>query len=609
MPLDHAAHAHGDATSAAQTTVETPVETPAETPAETPGETPGEPPLLELLPAPWRSCWDNVSRDGIAGWACDGTNPAEPVALQVIDNGALIGRVLANRHRPDLEEAGIGDGRHGFEWHFPGGLSPHLDHVLHVRRESDGEQIFRSPQVLKASTSFDASMERSVAQIIDALVAGPDLDRALSFMMTQTDRLLQSRADAQGQRAARLAHLHFRRRWGVTVPTSDGGREPLPYGARDPGLRALVVDDVVPSATQSAGAVAILSHMRALQQLGYAVGFVSAVDLTPRDRDVAALETLGIACHLAPHYTCVEDVLRRQADCFDVIYLHRVSNAAKYLCLARQHCPRARILFSVADLHHLRLARQADIEERPELMAESARLRLAETVAAWSADAVLTHSAHEAKVLGLAVPTANIHVVPWANPIRPVRTPFEDRHGVAFVGGYAHAPNVDAVQFLADEIMPLVWRTHPSIECLLAGSRMPPAVRQLARPGLVIMGEVANLDEFLDRVRLTVAPLRYGAGVKGKVLASFAARVPCIMSPVAAEGIDLPPPLLDLVGADAPALAARIVRLHEDATAFHAAADAAVELIARRYDEASVITALREAIQGESSAPSDITPS
>jgi glycosyltransferase involved in cell wall biosynthesis len=99
--------------------------------------------------------------------------------------------------------------------------------------------------------------------------------------------------------------------------------------------------------------------------------------------------------------------------------------------------------------------------------------------------------------------------------------------------------------------MPLVWRDAPQIECLLVGSDMPDAMRDLARQGVVLVGAVADLGSVFDRVRLTVAPLRFGAGVKGKVLDSLASGVPCVMSPVAAEGLALPPALQDLVGQDA----------------------------------------------------------
>ena len=97
--------------------------------------------------------------------------------------------------------------------------------------------------------------------------------------------------------------------------------------------------------------------------------------------------------------------------------------------------------------------------------------------------------------------------------------------------------------------MPLVRQTNPAITCLLVGADMPDPVRRLAGPGVEVVGRVGDLGEqVFDRVRLTVAPLRFGAGVKGKVLDSFAAGVPCVMSEVAAEGLVLSPVLRALVG-------------------------------------------------------------
>jgi hypothetical protein len=293
--------------------------------------------MVHLPPAPWRMFVDVVNRDRIAGWVRDGERPGEAQALQIVDNGTVVARVLANRYRPDLEKAGIGDGRFGFDLRIPGGLSPHVDHIIHVQRESDGKKPDRSPWIIKASSSFDTELERSIAGVVEGLVAGPDLDHALSFMVMQADRLLQRRADSDGQRAARLAHQQFRRRWGAFLPSADVAVEVLPHGAADPGLRALVIDETMPSADRDAGSVAILSHMRGLQHLGCAVSFVAAMNMAPDEPAVGALEALDVVCYRMPHYASVEEVLRRQADCFDVIYLHRVSNASKYLSLARQY--------------------------------------------------------------------------------------------------------------------------------------------------------------------------------------------------------------------------------------------------------------------------------
>ncbi len=99
-------------------------------------------------------------------------------------------------------------------------------------------------------------------------------------------------------------------------------------------------------------------------------------------------------------------------------------------------------------------------------------------------------------------------------------------------------------------------------------------------------------------MRLTAAPLRYGAGVKGKVLASLAAGIPCVMSPVAAEGIDLPATLRCLVGGSAAEMASGILRLHADGAACRQAAEAGLLLMENGYAEAGVVTVLNAAIEG-----------
>ena len=191
-----------------------------------------------------------------------------------------------------------------------------------------------------------------------------------------------------------------------------------------------------------------------------------------------------MTCCRAPYYGSIEEVLRRQAGEFDVVYLHRVANAAKYGELARYHNPKARRIYSVADLHHLRFERQASAEDRPELLARSQWLRFIEHVAAVSADAVITHSTQEAEALAKQIPGGKIHTVRWSVPVRPVSRPFAERSGLAFIGGYSHEPNLDAARWLIDEIMPLVRKRKPDIECFLVGSGLPEQIRRLCGDGV-----------------------------------------------------------------------------------------------------------------------------
>ncbi len=531
--------------------------------------------------APLAGALDVATRDRLRGWACTAGCDA-PVALQVLDNGVKLVRILANADRPDVRAAGHGSGRHGFDIAIPGGLSPLTRHVLEVRRESDGAPLPGAPAVIEAANSFDAALEGAVTRAVAGL-DGADGDRVLSFLLAQTERLLQDRARDESGLARRDALRQFRRRWGRDAAAAEA----------PPSARALVIDGRLPEAARDAGSDAVLSHAAGLRTLGYAVSLVAADDLRT---DSPALAAAGIACLGHPAYASVEDVLRRQADGFDVVYLHRAPVAARYLQLVRQYMPRARVLFSVADLHHLRVARQAALEGRPELQAASEGMRLLECTAAWSADAVLTHSAAEAALLRADVPGARVVVAPWAVPVAaPRRRPFEGRGGVAFIGNGTHAPNADAARWLVEEIMPLVWAERPEIECLLVGSEMPAAMQRLARPGVRVLGQVPALGPVLDAVRLTVAPLRFGAGVKGKVLASLAARTPCVMTPVAAEGLALTPALQACVAEGPAALARLILHLHADQRANHAAGRAGAALVRRDHSEAAMLDALAEA--------------
>jgi glycosyltransferase involved in cell wall biosynthesis len=115
--------------------------------------------------------------------------------------------------------------------------------------------------------------------------------------------------------------------------------------------------------------------------------------------------------------------------------------------------------------------------------------------------------------------------------------------------------------------MPRVWALDSSIPLLLAGSSMPAelvAAAKGARGAVEVLGRIPVLADLWGRALVSAAPLRFGAGIKGKVLDSLAAGIPCLCTPIAAEGLDLPPLLAPLVQHGAEGMAAEILRLHGD---------------------------------------------
>ena len=236
------------------------------------------------------------------------------------------------------------------------------------------------------------------------------------------------------------------------------------------------------------------------------------------------------------------------------------------------------------------------MQGRPELMAKANQVRVAEYRAALQADAVLTHSEAEAAQLRKDLPHAIVHVVPWATPAASTSSTSHDRNGLLFIGNYAHAPNSDAVQWLVHDIMPAVWAMDPTITCTLVGAEMPDSIHALASDRIRVLGHVQNLDSVLNQARLSVAPLRFGAGIKGKVLESLSAGVPCIMTPVAAEGLALPDSLRGLVQSTTQDMAQQIVALHAART-LSGIIEAGQTYTSVTFSEDAVTTALGIALE------------
>ncbi|MBS1103125.1 glycosyltransferase [Gluconobacter sp. Dm-62] len=549
--------------------------------------------VVPARPAVLPGYLDIATRRRIAGWAQAagaqatqvqaGGEGSEPAALQVLDNGRLIARVIANQSRPDLQQAGFGDGRLGFDLLIPAPLSAHERHIIQVRREADGTELIGSPVVLEATGTFDDDLRELLRQVAGGAQTNPERENILSFLAQIADDLLTDHARADG---GQEQHDHYRRlarRHGPEI--EEKPRAP----------RALLIDERLPVAGQDAGSQALLSHARALQALGYEVSLVAADDLSPPADARHALEAEGFTIWRAPHYASVEEILRRQSGAFDLVYLHRIGTAARYLSLARHHQPGAMLLYSVADLHHLRIAGQAEIEKRPELHSLSRRTRLQECTAAWQADAVLTHSPTEAAWLRQAVPQARVACVPWAIRKRDHTPDVAARRHIAFIGNYRHAPNLDAALWFVRDVLPELRVQNPELELWLVGPHLPP---HLSWPeGVRVMGHVADLDgSVFEHVRLTVAPLKFGAGIKGKVVESLLAGIPCVMTSVAAEGLNLPASLTGLVADDAASQVACIRNLYAAPEECRRLGELAQAYVAETFSADHTLTSLRKAI-------------
>jgi len=524
---------------------------------------------------------DAADRQTISGWARLAAHPLVPARLEVLADERVVGTVLADAYRADLEAAGLDDGQHAFELRLGAPLDPFTAHTITVRRAADGTLLPGAPKHLAAAARLDPNARAALAGLLRQASAraasAQEAEALLGLLLGEAEQ-------------ARLAQIRLAR------PAA-----PPPRRTRTQPRRALVIDEAWPRVDRDAGSQAIVSHMRALQRLGWEIEFAATTPLAGAEAARAALEAAGVACHAAPAAGSVEEVLRRHAGAYRLVYLHRLSVAAGYAALARQHQPQARLLYSVADLHHLRVARQAAVEARPELERQAAVLRGRELLAMRQVDAVLTHSPAEAALLEREAPGASVHVVPWAVRPRPLSPlPWSERSGVVLVANFHHEPNRDGLWWLVREVMPAVWAEAPGITLNVVGADLPVRIAEaVAGLRVRVLGHVPDLAPVLGAARLAVAPLRFGAGIKGKVLEAWAAGLACAMTPVAAEGLPLTQVLAGCVAEDPTDLAGLIVALHADAARNAAVARAGKAALRQQFSQRSVETALAEAVSVE----------
>ncbi len=396
-----------------------------------------------------------------------------------------------------------------------------------------------------------------------------------------------------------INHRKFYERWKQVLTTHRfNGEQPELEVERTVKRRALFIDSTVLTPDQDAGSVAALNHILALMALGYKVTFLSADNMAQINPYTQNLQKLGIECLYHPYYSSVEEILRRLAVKPDLVYLHRFVNASKYAGLVKQYFPDCYTLYNVADLHSLRQQRELAVvgalSAGPKVSEE------AELAAMRQVDAVVVHSSVEAAILKQKVPEVRVHVVPWTVLPRPSPTAFADRSGYAFIGSYGHAPNFDAAKYLVQEIAPLINGSERinghSIVGFLVGSHPPAQLTSLEAEHIRVLGHVPDLTGLLHGLRCTAAPLRYGAGLKGKVLESLAHGIPCVMTDVAAEGMELPEPLQWLVAATAKEFANKLATIHEDRLLNETLGAQGLEFIQRRYSGAATQRLLAEAL-------------
>lgn len=329
--------------------------------------------------------------------------------------------------------------------------------------------------------------------------------------------------------------------------------------------RALVIDAVTPAPDQDSGSMRMFAMLKLLVDMGFRTSFMPE-NLAWAGRHSSALEQAGIEVLTAPWLNDPEDWLSEHGDGLDLVIVSRHYVLSPLVRLIRALCPNARLVFDTVDLHFLREQREAELAGTQAAARAAERTRAEELALVAEADATLVVSEFERELLTELAPGRPVSVVSNIHSLQDPGKPFEQRHGLVFVGGFQHPPNLDAAEWLIDEILPRVIDRLPEVQLHLIGSKMPDSVKHRRAPGLCVHGFVADLEPFLAGCRISVAPLRFGAGVKGKVNQAMSHGLPVVATSCAAEGMYTVDGHDVLLADDAQTFAERVVALYRDRT-------------------------------------------
>ena len=333
--------------------------------------------------------------------------------------------------------------------------------------------------------------------------------------------------------------------------------------------RILVLDAMVPTPDRDSGSVTTIEMIRLLMDMKWNVSFAPGTHEFAGEY-TKSLQRRGIEVLIGPCIGNVDDIIETRPNIYDAILAFRCESLIDCVDKLRAAYPKAPIVFHTMDLHYLRLSRKAEITRNRSLQFEAELMKDKELELIAKSDCAIVVSSSERDLIGSEIPGAPVVVYPYTIDVKRSCRRFEDRRHLCFIGGFKHEPNVDAVLHFMHDIWPLLAPHLPvDAKLLIVGPDAPLAIRDLASDRVEVTGHIHDLDGILDTCRLSIVPLRYGAGIKGKLVRTLARGLPSVTSTVAVEGMGLEPGRQVLVADDPPTFAEATLRVFRDEETWH----------------------------------------
>lgn len=349
----------------------------------------------------------------------------------------------------------------------------------------------------------------------------------------------------------------------------------------------IILGYVWPEPNSSAAGSRMLSLIKLYLNKGWQVQFASPAELSPHR---FVLAELGVSeQQIKLNCTSFDNWLARQNP--QAVMFDRFMLEEQFGWRVEQACPTAMRILDMEDCHALRQARQhCHSQQRPvDAQALNSELSLREIAAIYRCDLTLVISEAEMQLLQqhYGVPAALLCYCPfWLENLPENNSPgFHERQHFIAIGNFRHAPNWQAVLWLKQQIWPLIRKQLPTAELHIYGAYPPPKATALDNPrqGFLVKGWVADSQEVMRNARLCLAPLAFGAGLKGKLLEAMCQGTPSVTTDIGAEGMALGAGWSGAIANDSAGIAIMAVALYQDVQRWQQAQQLGYQIAAIRF--------------------------
>ena len=300
----------------------------------------------------------------------------------------------------------------------------------------------------------------------------------------------------------------------------------------------VIIDSYLPIYDKESGSQRLYQIIKILLKLEYHIIFV------PDNYDLCEpyytlIQNLGIEVIASDNnLNNLKEIIRFDENIIKAFWICRPNLFTKYKKLFENF--NGQFIYDTIDIHHVRLLREYNLNKKSNknLFEKYKYYKKIEFLSARLADKIIaiTPNEHEffSKINKNTFIVPNIHVT-----IKDLNTSYENRSNILFIGGFQHSPNIDAVIYFCKEILPIIWTHDPKISFTILGSNPTSDILNLANSRITVTGWVKDCTSFFNSHKVFVCPLRFGAGMKGKIGQSMAHGLPVVSTSIGAEGIGL----------------------------------------------------------------------